>query len=739
MLSTRENIKDLFQNLSERRDRRAHTRCNSPLVTYIDLGEGNGGIALNISEGGLAITAAGTLFADYFPAIRFQLPKVSGWIETSGRVVWVGESKKAAGISFEDITGVDRERIRDWITSKASADDETKQGISYLARNNKRSLEDPEPGSHQDQRTPRKLEVLSEADEARFSAMFPSESTLHLQTASAHHWTETEVECEVEEHVGQGPGEFLRGIPTPHGVRGDLAAEPTIESRIENTEALPHSVDGSSEPVSLDADVASDASSPAVESVDTIVFPRRRWIIDRPENVPEVKDQSISEAAVAQFEAVDPLLDQNLCLPDGDRSTEVSLSEQEERRVIQQSPKESTPAGGKNPEEWALPTFPYPQETDWRQRFDWTLASTATQPASQQAAEIAPERSHVRLIACAGILIAAICFGTGLALGNGSIKRLLKLDGRDEQAQSSSAVSPGRSSGDSKQMVEGGPKPEASNSPSGVPKPESSDSSVDVPTNTSTSDLPAVFHGASSASPAKAALQNYPSEMPKTGNDLKAPANNSVQETENEDQPLNASSSSDSRKGSSDINKDPTPGPSPSKPAVAETQMRPQAQANGSQQGDYETTVDKPYSEGRSPILVTPPDEKSGPFRLAFPEVAVSASGALAISAQRFVLVPTLPGPASAHRPARLQAGVLIYHVDPAPPAGRDDIGGTVKVRATIGKGGDVLDVTAISGPISLVPRVVRAVREWRYTVTLLDGQPLGAEEDVVVEFRPKR
>ena len=172
---------------------------------------------------------------------------------------------------------------------------------------------------------------------------------------------------------------------------------------------------------------------------------------------------------------------------------------------------------------------------------------------------------------------------------------------------------------------------------------------------------------------------------------------------------------------------------------MPETKARPQSPANGSQQGDYETTVDKPYSEVRSPILVTPPDEKSGPFRLAFPEVAVSASGALAVSAQRFVLIPTLPRPASAHRPARLQAGVLIYHVDPVPPAGSENIGGTVKVRATIGKGGDVVDVRAVSGPTSLIPRVVRAVREWRYTVTLLDGQPLGAEEDVVMEFRPRR
>jgi hypothetical protein len=549
---------------------------------------------------------------------------------------------------------------------------------------------------------------------------------LHLQTASAHHWTETEVEREVEERVGEDPGEFLEDIPTPQSVREDLGAEPIIESSIENTEALPQSVGGNAELVSTDADVASDTPAPAVESVDTIVFPRRRWIIERPENVPEVTDEVTSENAGAQFEAPDYSLDQNLRLPDGDRSTELSLSEHEESQVTQHSPKESIPADGKKPGEWALPTFTYPQETDWRQQFDWSRGPAATQPASQQAAERAAHRSGMPLILGLGILVAAICFVTGLTLGNGSIRRLLGFNGNGESANSTSAISPGTNSGNSNRIVERAAEQQSSNP------------SSDVPTNTSRSDLPGISHGATSVQPPKGP-QSYPTETPKTGNDLKAPANNSVQEAEDEDAPSEASSLSDSRKGSSDISKDLAPDPSPSKLPVPETKTQPRSPASGSQQADYETTVDKPYSEVRSPILVTPPDEKSGPFRLAFPEVAVSASGALAISAQRFVLVPTLPGPASAHRPARLQAGVLIYHVDPVPPVGGDNIGGTVKVRATIGKGGDVVDVRAISGPASLIPRVVRAVREWRYTVTLLDGQPLSAEEDVVMEFRPKR
>ena len=724
MSSTRGSIKGFFENLSERRDRRAYTRSNSPLVTYIDLGDSNGGIALNISEGGLAITAAGMLFADYFPSIRFQLPKVPSWIETSGRVVWVGDSKKAAGISFENITEVDRERIRHWISSPSSADDEIEQGIGYLAKDNKQPLENSALGSRRNLTTPRKLEVLSEADEARFAAMFPSESTLHLQTPSAHDWTETELEREVQERVGQNPGGFLEDIPTPHSVREGFGAKPTSESSIENTEAVPQSFGEESELGSDDAGAASDAPAPASESVDTVVFPRRRWIIDRSDNARKTEDEAMSEYAVAQFEAPDSSLDQNPRFPDGDRSAGLTLSEQEESQVIQESPKESIPAEITTPGECALPTFTYPQETDWRQQFNWGGGPVATQPISRQVAEGVPERSNLPLIAGLGILIAAMCFAAGLMLGTGSMRRLLRFNG--EVPNSSSDVSPGTSSGNSNQIVERGPEQQSSNS------------SSDVPTNTSASDSSGISHGATSVQSPKGP-RTYLSETPDTGNDLKAPANNPVQETENEDAPSNASSSSDLRKSSSENSEDLKPSLPPSKPVVPETKTRPEIPANGKQQGDYETTVDKPYSEVRRPILVTPPDEKSGPFRLAFPEVAVSASGALAISAQRFVLVPTLPGPASAHRPARLQAGVLIYHVDPVPPAGSGDIGGTVKVRATIGKGGDVVDIRAVSGPASLIPRVVRAVREWRYTVTLLDGQPLGAEEDVVVEFRPRR
>jgi len=140
-------------------------------------------------------------------------------------------------------------------------------------------------------------------------------------------------------------------------------------------------------------------------------------------------------------------------------------------------------------------------------------------------------------------------------------------------------------------------------------------------------------------------------------------------------------------------------------------------------------------------IIVTAPGEGHAPFHLTLPEEAVSASSSLAISSQRSILVPAEPGPDSTHQPKRLQVGALIYHLDPKFPltGNQKEIGGTVKLLARIGKGGEVYDVKALTGPAALLAPSVSAVREWRYAVTTIDGKPIEAAADVTIEFRPNR
>ena len=146
-----------------------------------------------------------------------------------------------------------------------------------------------------------------------------------------------------------------------------------------------------------------------------------------------------------------------------------------------------------------------------------------------------------------------------------------------------------------------------------------------------------------------------------------------------------------------------------------------------------------PHLPSPSTILVTGPGDGSKPFKLILPEKPIAASSSFAMTSQLSVFVSPEPGPAPAHKPARLQAGELVSFVWPSYPRPGDRHGSaeTVKVRTTIGEFGQVLDVKHVSGSISLLPAAMSAIRLWRYKPTLLNSRPVQAQQDVTIEFRP--
>jgi hypothetical protein len=81
----------------------------------VELGDENGGIVLNISEGGLALHAVSEVIGDELPKLRFQFSQSQSWIETKGRITWRSDSKKAAGVEFIDLPGDARKQIQEWI------------------------------------------------------------------------------------------------------------------------------------------------------------------------------------------------------------------------------------------------------------------------------------------------------------------------------------------------------------------------------------------------------------------------------------------------------------------------------------------------------------------------------------------------------------------------------------------------------------------------------------------------
>ncbi len=89
-------------------------------MAYVELGQDNGGILLNLSEGGFAVQSALALTSREFSELRFQVPALQGWLTASGRIVWISDSKKEAGIQFTELPGGARAEIQNWVAAEGA-------------------------------------------------------------------------------------------------------------------------------------------------------------------------------------------------------------------------------------------------------------------------------------------------------------------------------------------------------------------------------------------------------------------------------------------------------------------------------------------------------------------------------------------------------------------------------------------------------------------------------------------
>jgi PilZ domain/Gram-negative bacterial TonB protein C-terminal len=694
MSNTRSHFEGLFGALPERPDRRAYGRSNSALLTYVELGDGNGGIALNVSEGGLAITATGLLTSDYFPSIRFQLPKSDVWIETSGQVAWASDLKKGAGIQFVDVADSDREKIREWIATKDSSNRPV-QGTSEIVRGRDREF----LGIRSASKLPLKLEVLSEADEAKFAGMFPSEKTL----PGAHHEREGLTPAADPQMAEQSSRNVLRflGRNLERDERTDAPADvqPANDQRTqaETVAALPD-----------------DNHSVEEETSRFAHFPEEDLLVVPPvDDFCEGQELRADDSARAQPENAisEPTHNHSV---ENKSVTPPGILEENPLLAAETGESSEVEEGAVGEKEQEPPAYVFSREADLIQQLELHRRNRAANLVLAGEREVLVERRSGWPLAAVVLLIGIACFAVGVGVGNGFFDRLL---GRDQESEQRTEAKP-------------------TNLPAAVAGENDFAGGSAVAGNTQKS--AEASSGNATVAPPNNAADRAASDSP-AGSEGKPP----VPVAPTRAATANSGDGGNLAEKDAIISNDAL-GNSPGNPLPNDAAAG--GVANDSRAKPGTTAISpavvaaQPFSETQSPILVTAPDEKSGPFRLTLAEQAVSASPTLAISAQRFVSVPAQPGPASGHRPERLQVGVLIFHVNPQVPSGgnQKEMAGTVKVRATIGKSGDVVDVKPISGPVALIPPVVQAVREWRYTVTLLDGQPLGAEEEVVVEFRPK-
>jgi TonB family protein len=84
-----------------------------------------------------------------------------------------------------------------------------------------------------------------------------------------------------------------------------------------------------------------------------------------------------------------------------------------------------------------------------------------------------------------------------------------------------------------------------------------------------------------------------------------------------------------------------------------------------------------------------------------------------------------------------VRQGELVRRVDPAYPAQARDrhVEGMVRLNATIGTDGAVRTVSLLGGPPLLVGAAEKAVLQWRYAPTVLDGKPVEVQKEVDLRF----
>src|ERR1700761_3360595 len=113
------------QNFAETnggRERRERPRRAPSPLSYVSVDNANGGVIVDISEMGMAISSAQALMVGGTHTLRFQLPRIDRMFETPASLVWTSDSKRNAGVRFDSLAVEDRLQIRNWLKEELFAE-----------------------------------------------------------------------------------------------------------------------------------------------------------------------------------------------------------------------------------------------------------------------------------------------------------------------------------------------------------------------------------------------------------------------------------------------------------------------------------------------------------------------------------------------------------------------------------------------------------------------------------------
>ena len=778
-------------------ERRAKPRRAPKSLAYVNVGDANGGVIVDISETGMSIASAEPFEPNARPRLRFQLPHIDRTFEVLAEMVWSADSTTKAGVRFVSMPIDDRMQIRNWIKDELFAEafptrvantmvprrrlpfnfDTMAEAAASAAR---------EPKPHVPAKTLPDIPVtIPSHTMAAFEKMFPSESTLGPQIVkraeraqvapsqpdidTAALWMNFPSERDVAPRVVESD-ETAKVI-------ADVAPSPVVED-------LP-SVSVPPESVSESASLAKVAT-PEIPA-HAVAAPEERAC--------EPVVEQAAEARVIEETAAQPLVEVVYGSPAGETTVANSAGDTVQsspeagmpETVEASAPAETSASTANEAAQVPLPDAEVAAETAAPALAEATAAASkifqapitpllsisefevARTPIEAQVDESSDLPIHeldpvpegpafaASQMACTVDISQAIRTPgkfSGGAVSDASVESLLAI-AEAEEASPPLPPKPIRVAKEhrpTQARVATPVRPAAKTIPAAAataPLPHvalrSAAQQAAAPRNLADGDKQ--FHGLLIAAAvvflALCFVIGYSHNVQLPWMNKANKSSNSAPASVAPAQPApSAAPASD-------------PAPSPSSQVTPDsTSFTTQASSNVPATNDSaqsrlpDSASIAPSAKFEAPPLpatptpppssyfpVTAPAEGSAPRMVELPETTVFDSPKVLIQLRKYFFVPPQPGPEWSHKLDQILVGESTLKMPPSPASNADS--SVVHVRATFGKDGTVKNVRPIDGPVTLLPRSVDAVRQWRYQPSVLDGQPVEWQGDFTIEFRP--
>jgi hypothetical protein len=696
-------------------ERRAHPRVLPRTLIYVACGQSNGGMVLNASDDGLAISMAIPVGDEAYSKLQVRMNGLPQPVEVYGRMAWTTQSKKRAGIQLVDVSEEQRGKIREWLAQDGVRD------VNLLPR-----ISEPSASA------------LPAFAAAAIAPKSPEEQRPEPSPAVAS--------------VGSIPA-VLRSIATNPLVLSEPHASLLAGLRGTEPEFLALAEDDPADQPSFTEDTVSE-TKPS-QNTDS-VFPRFRgneWDLASITMVPRrrSKPEGLSALGLLLLWIAIPSFGIGLIV--GRRPLEQWLSRAIARKSISPTPEpEVVTASNESPD-----TSSADMEATSPQSIPTRTVETPATTSSKNLKTPAATKSFVSTPPFVDTgLLNSVSTQERRALKppvspaspeNANTRQVSNLD---SSTNSNSATKDTPSAVTTLKPALGS---HTASTVTATPVHAPENSTAHQHAAGSTGSIQAV--GNVPASSSQSPRHSASSTVGTSGNSAATSASNGdAVLTASKTQPSVSSSTSSAKpydaapvKSDSRIASDTTPrvapnvNPSVGAAAAVDTATRVATGTYGSS-SSRSAAPSAPANvapvNAQSPLhgvmLVARKNNES--FLLKLPVESVPGGRALSVEIQRFVMVP----PESRwhhHGPiAKLAVGELLTQVTTLETASAARPGDAITVRVYVDKNGSVQDLKPVSGRFALMPRVMHDLREWQFDQTLIDGKPVESEINVTVEFR---